>query len=208
MESTRAIQEVFETDMLNTVGDFYKQNPGPHEVNGFPHCVVSSNTDGVIELDHFRQMNLYFDKANVPLNGRVAILDPVQVTTLEGMVTITSDISQFAVDIIKDTMSSGMQLKFNLFGWDVIKSNRLPTGEFDDGTTKRTGVAAIFMSILDDNTKPLMGAWRRMPKVEGERNKDLSRDEYVTKCRYGFGLQREDTLGIVVTDAVKFNPVK
>jgi hypothetical protein len=57
------------------------------------------------------------------------------------------------------------------------------------------------MSLADDNTKPIMAAWRRMPKVETERNKDLRRDEFVTSCRWGFGTQRVDTLGILITSA-------
>jgi hypothetical protein len=48
-----------------------------------------------------------------------------------------------------------------------------------------------------------MAAWRRMPKVEGERNKDLRRDEYVTSARWGMAPQRVDTLGILITDAAK-----
>jgi len=40
-----------------------------------------------------------------------------------------------------------------------------------------------------------------MPRVEGERNKDLRRDEYVTSARWGFGVQRVDTLGVIITDA-------
>jgi hypothetical protein len=59
------------------------------------------------------------------------------------------------------------------------------------------------MSVADDNTKPIMAAWRRMPKVEGERNKDLRRDEFVTSARWGFGTQRVDTLGVVITSATK-----
>jgi hypothetical protein len=55
------------------------------------------------------------------------------------------------------------------------------------------------MCVLDDQTKPIMGAWRRMPKSEGERNKDRARDEHVVRCRYGFGIQRVDTLGLLAT---------
>ncbi len=73
-----------------------------------------------------------------------------------------------------------------------------------DGTDSVTaaGVANIFMSVLDDNTKPIMVAWRQQPKVEGERNKDRQRDEFVTTARWGIGAQRLDTLGVIVCDAV------
>jgi hypothetical protein len=57
----------------------------------------------------------------------------------------------------------------SLFGWDIIVSNRLPTGTFSDGTTQvSNAVANIFMNVADDNTKPIMGVWRRMPQVEGK----------------------------------------
>ena len=40
-----------------------------------------------------------------------------------------------------------------------------------------------------------------MPKVEGERNKDLQRDEFLTTARFGMGAQRVDTLGIILASA-------
>lgn len=69
-----------------------------------------------------------------------------------------------------------------------------------DGTTSITGgVMNMFMCVADDQTKPIMGVWRRQPKSEGERNKDRARDEHVVRCRYGFGVQRMDTMGTLVT---------
>lgn len=60
------------------------------------------------------------------------------------------------------------------------------------------------MNVLDDQTKPVMAAWRRMPKSEGERNKDRARDEHVVRARWGFGIQRVDTLGVLITDYTKY----
>jgi hypothetical protein len=60
------------------------------------------------------------------------------------------------------------------------------------------------MNVLDDSTKPIMGAWRQMPKVEGDRNKDLARDEFVTRARYGFGRQRPESLGVILTSASNY----
>lgn len=205
-ESTRAIQETFETDFLSTIGDFYVANTGPNNVNGFPHQVVSVATGNVIKLDHFIRMRLAFDKANVPAEGRVAIVDPVVETTLAKMVTLTSNITPYAVAIIEGGLARGQRFVHSIYGWDIITSNRLPVRSYNDGTTTFTGVANIFMSVLDDQTKPVMGAWRRMPKSEGERNKDRARDEFVVRCRYGFGVQRSDTLGIVVTSTTNITP--
>lgn len=98
-----------------------------------------------------------------------------------------------------------MRFVMTLFGFDIVLSNRLAHGTFSDGTTSVTnGVANVAMCVLDDQTKPIMVAWRRMPKTESERNenKDLRRDEFVTTCRYGMGPQRLDTLGIIITSAV------
>lgn len=113
------------------------------------------------------------------------------------------DITPFATQILGNGWVREHQFLMNLYGWNVITSNRLFQGSVGDGTTTvANGVANVFMCVADDNTKPIMAAWRRMPKVEGERNKDLRRDEFVTSGRFGFGTQRVDTLGIVGTSAV------
>lgn len=206
-ESTRAIQETFETDFLGTIGDYFAGTTGPHNVNGFPHLIVSAATGNVIQLQHFLRMRLAFDKANVPAEGRVAIVDPVVETTLAGYVTLTSDITPYAVAIIEGGLARGQRFVHKMYGWDIITSNRLPVRTYNDGTTTLVnGVGNIFMSVLDDQTKPVMGAWRRMPKSEGERNKDRARDEFVVRCRYGFGIQRVDTLGLVATSATNITP--
>jgi hypothetical protein len=120
-------------------------------------------------------------------------------------VTITQDVSDFGKMIIEGGFARGQQFLMQIHGFSVITSNRLPVGNFSDGTTTVTGgVANIAMCILDDQCKPVMSAWRRMPSVEGERNKDLARDEYVTRSRFGFGVQRRDTLGVIITSATDY----
>lgn len=199
-ESTRAIQETFESNLLRTAGKYYEDNTGPHLINGFAHAQVSAGTNKAFQLDALIKARLAFDKANVPAEGRVFICDPVVEATLNGLVTITHDVTPFGEQILKEGMARGQRFVMNLFGWNIITSNRLYVGDFNDGTTSITGgVANLFMCVLDDQTKPIMGAWRRMPKVEGERNKDRARDEFVSRCRYGFGIQRVDTLGVYVT---------
>jgi hypothetical protein len=206
-ESTRAIQETFETDFLATAGDYFAANQNANLVNGFPHLISSAATNNVMQLKHFLRMRLAFDKANVPAEGRVAIVDPVVETTLAGYVTLTSNITPYASAIIESGLARGQRFIHQMYGWDIITSNRLPIRTINDGTTTVTnGVVNLFMSILDDQTKPIMGAWRRMPKSEGERNKDRARDEFVVRCRYGFGIQRVDSLGAVVTSASNFTP--
>lgn len=200
-ESTRAIQENFETRFL-AVAEAGQTNADPNTINGFAHRIASAETNNVFALSQLVSMRLAFDKANVPNNGRVFIADPVVEATLNNLVNISTDVTPFAESILRSGMSSGMRFVGQLYGFDIILSNRLPTGNFGDGTTSVTGgVANIAMCVLDDQTKPVMAAWRRMPRVEGERNKDLRRDEFVVSARWGVGIQRVDTLGVIITSA-------
>lgn len=201
-ESTRAIQETFETRFLRKCNTS-QVNANTNAVNGFAHRIASAVGNNVAELNGFINMKLAFDKANVPMAGRVAIVDPVVGATLDKLISIGRDVTPFGEKLLQDGWAREHQFLMNLYGWNIITSNRLPTGSFSDGTTTVTnGVANIFMCVADDNTKPIMAAWRRMPRVEGERNKDLRRDEFVTSARWGFGTQRVDTLGIYITSAV------
>lgn len=206
-ESTRAIQEIFETRFLRKANTS-QTNANANLINGFAHriasAVATSGSENTILLDHFIQMKLAFDKADVPMAGRIAILDPVAGATLDKLVSISRDVTPFGQRILENGFDRDHTFLMNLYGWNIITSNRLDKGTFSDGTTSvSSAVANVFMSVADDNTKPIMAAWRRMPRVEGERNKDLRRDEFVTSARWGFGTQRVDTLGIVITSAVK-----
>lgn len=201
MESTRAIQEVFESDFLAAAAAPYAAATTGMTVNGFPHFIVSAETNDVLSLDHLIAMRLAFNKANVPDAARVFIVDPVVEATLLSYVSISNDITPWAQGLLENGLANGQRFLKNFFGWDILTSNRLYQGAANDGTSTATGVFNLFMCLLDDQTKPMMGAWRRQPKVEGERNKDFARNEYVTRCRYGFGVQRLDTMGCLVTSA-------
>ncbi len=199
-EHTRALQERFETDFLTTAAAPFAAASTGLPVNGFNHFIVSAATNNVFTINHLIDLRLAFDKANVPAEGRVFIVDPVVEATLNKKVSITNDVTPFAQAILQRGLASGQRFISNWFGWDIMTSNRLYTGAANDGTTSiSSAVFNLGMCILDDNTKPVMAAWRRRPSVEGERNKDNRRDEYVDTARYGFGLQRIDTLVCVAT---------
>lgn len=199
VESTRAFQENFETRFLETI-PLAMSASSPYLINGFAHKIVSADANGVIDLDHFLAMRLAFDKASVPAEGRVAIVDPIVEATLAGYVTITSDITPYAAAILEGGLARGQRFMTQWYGWNVIISNRLYIGTANDGTTSITNaVWNVFMCVADDQTKPVMAVWRRMPRTEGERNKDRRRDEFVVTSRFGLGVQRLDTAGIVAT---------
>lgn len=200
-ESTRAIQENFETRFYE-VCNSSQTDADPMAIAGFAHRLTSTEASARIELKDLVSLKLAFDKANVPYAGRVASIDPVLAATLDNLTTITHDVSEFGAKILENGFDRDHQFLMNLYGWNLITSNRLAKGTFSDGTTQVTGaVANVFMSILDDNTKPMMATWRQMPSVEGERNKDFARDEFVTRARWGIGAQRLDTLAIYITSA-------
>ena len=204
MESSRALKEVHETRFLKAATAPLVTG-APNPVNGFNRTLVGSGPNNTITIGDFLRMKVAFDKANVPLGRRVAIVDPLTAATLASQVTLTSNITDFGREILLNGFDRDHEYKWDIHGWNIITSNRLPRGAFGDGTTTvANGVANLFMSVADDNTKAVMHAWRRMPSIETERNKDLRRQEFVTTARYGFGIQRLDTLGVIVTNALVY----
>lgn len=202
-ESTRAIQEYFETRFFEECNKAQAATDA-NLIAGFAHRVASTATNGIVQLSDLVDIKLAFDKANVPYAGRVGVVDTVIAATLDNLTTITHDVTEFGKNILENGFDRDHQFLMNLYGFNLITSNRLAKDVTSDGTTTiANNVANVFMSILDDNTKPMMAAWRQQPSVEGERNKDKARDEYVTRCRFGIGAQRLDTLAIYITSAVK-----
>lgn len=203
-EVSRGIQENFETRYLEVANA--AQTPADlNLVNGHAHRFVASGTNQTLEVADLIRLKLSFDKANCPQAGRIAIVDPVVEATL-----LSKFQGTYAVDsnprfqgVLENNFSANHKFVMNIFGWDIWTSNRLPivASETIDSVALTDGVANIFMSIVDDNHKPLMVAWRQPVKVEGERNKDNQRDEFVETARWGVGSQRVDTLGVILTSA-------
>jgi hypothetical protein len=213
MESTRALQEDFETKFLKTAGLTAQTAGNANQINGFDHrWVADSIADNTykIGLRDFTEMKLSFDKANVPQAGRIALVDPVVEATLNNLAaTFVVDRNPQFQQLLEEGFAKTHKFLFNLLGWDIWTSNRLHRITATEAITHLSvaetapvgSIANVFMSVLDDSTKPIMGAWRQHPGVEGARNKDLARDEFVTRSRYGFGRQRPESLGVILTSA-------
>lgn len=210
-EATRAIQQHFETRFLS-VANAGQTAANPNTVNGFARRFRATGANWTMDEDDLIHMRLAFDKANVPQFGRIAIVDPVVAATFQKKVVITSQLDRLPAyqQVMENGFNNEHQFVMRLHGWDIWTSNLLPqlaAGTSVDGTTTQsastTCIANLFMCVADDNTKPVMSAWRQQPKVEGERNKDRQRDEFLTTARWGMGIQRKDTLGVIVTDAAK-----
>lgn len=202
MEGTRALQEYFETRLLEVANEGLTAGDA-NEVNGFAHRKVASGANNTIELQDLIEMKLAFDKANVPMSNRVLIVDPVVAASLD-----TKFGANYAVDRNPEFMKQlgegftrEHQFVMNLFGWNIVTSNRLPSvaTETIGSDTVTDAKANIAMCLADDNCKPVMHAWRQMPMAESKRNVDKRQDEFVTTARDGWGIQRKDTLGVILT---------
>jgi len=60
------------------------------------------------------------------------------------------------------------------------------------------------MCVADDTCKPIMHAWRRQPQTEGWRNPTGRGDNFQVTSRFGFGAQRVDTLGVILTTSLTY----
>ena len=218
VESTRALQEYFETRFL-AVANAAQTSGNVNLVNGVPHRWIPDVGSNVFKmrLDDFRYMKHAFNKANSPQAGRIAIVDSSVEATINSLVTTTAstDFNPHFEGLVTEGFARDHKFVRNIFGWDIYCSNRLPSiaSETIDASSYpmasasesiTNGVANIFMNVLDDNTRPIMRAWRQMPKTETERNFNLKRDEFDVTARFGLGAQRVDTLGVIITDPTQY----
>ena len=213
MESTRALGEHHETKFLTAVNSA-QTGANLNLVNGRPHRWVGSAAANArtITLEDFIAMKLAFDKANVPAGGRIAIVDPVVEATLNSLQNLVNVSNNPMFDgIITEGFARDHKFVRNIFGFDIYTSNFLPSLAATEainassyGLTSETAAvgdkANVFMCVADDSCKPVMHAWRRAPQTEGWRDNEERADKYQVTSRFGFGVQRADTLGVILTD--------
>ena len=217
-ESTRALQESFETEFLIRCNAAQAQNT-TNLVNSFAHRIIGSSDTRVMIEEDLIAMALAFDKANVPAAGRIGIVDPVTAAAFNLQVTLTSSNQLLTGSNFYGEWSNSFvenhRFVARIHGWDLFTSNRLPTlaavtsavaqGDGSAANAAVGDVANIFMSIADDNTKPMMRAWRKMPSTEGWRSPEDREDRFQVTARYGIGHQRVDTLGVILTSPTSTN---
>lgn len=174
-------------------------------INGADHrFVASGSTNTVLALDDFAKAKYALDKAQAG-GTRVAIIDPSQEYVFNNLVGAQAFQNNPAFGgivnggFVNDV--TGMRFIRNIFGFDVYVSNFLATPtdtSIDSVSVPAAPVTNIFMSVGGDLT-PFVGAYRQLPRVEYERNKDLRRDEYVMNARFGLKLYRPECLVGVIT---------
>ena len=215
MESTRALGENHEGRFLGTANNG-QTGANLNLVNGRPHRWVAGGSGGTsrnIVLADFVSMKLAFDKANAPASGRIAIVDPIVEATLNSLIsqtTVVNNTPQFQ-GVLNEGFARDHRFVRNIMGWDIYTSNFLPSltaAEIINGsaydlandTAEIGDKANVFMCVADDSCKPVMHAWRRAPQTEGWRDNEERADKYQVTSRFGFGAQRADTLGVILTD--------
>lgn len=215
MESTRALGENHEGRFLS-VANGGQTAANLNLVNGRPHRFVAGGAGAAtrnVVLADFVSMKLAFDKANSPASGRIAIVDPIVEATLNTLIsatTVVNNTPQFQ-GVLNEGFARDHRFVRNIMGWDIYTSNFLPSltateaingAAFDlaNDTAEIGDKANIFMCVADDSCKPVMHAWRRAPQTEGWRDQEDRADKYQVTSRFGFGVQRADTLGVLLTD--------
>ncbi len=195
----RAIEEKLETDILYLA--MSQTASDTNAINGASHRFVGTGTNETMAAADFAKAKYGLKKANVPMTNLVAIVDPSVAYALETSTNLVnvSNNPQWE-GIIASGITSGMRFVRNVYGFDCYESNYLATANETIGAlTTAAGKANMFFSA-DSSVVPFVGAWRQMPQVDSEFNKDLQREEYVTTCRYGVKLYRPENLVCVLTD--------
>ena len=173
-------------------------------INGAPHRMVANEggADDFIQTSDFAKALFSLKKANVPQSNLVAIVDPSVEYTLNTLTNL-ANVSNNPMweGIVADGIASGMRFIKNVYGFDVYTSNYLAdiASETVNSDAVTNGKANLFFSA-DSTVLPFIGAWRQMPMVDSEYNKDKQRDEYVTTARYGVKLYRPENLVTILSN--------
>jgi hypothetical protein len=198
----RALDENLEGSVMGLINTQTANDT--NTINGADHrFVASGNTNTTLTLDDFAKAKYALDKAQAG-GSRVAIIDPSQEYVFNNLVGAQAFTNNPSFEGIVNggfvNSVTGMRFIRNIFGFDVYVSNFLtaPTDtSVDSVNVPASPVTNIFMSVGGDLT-PFVGAYRQMPNVEYERNKDMRRDEYVMNARFGLKLYRpECVVGVI-----------
>lgn len=214
----RALNERLEQDIFkegqpktgNPAG--YQTAAATNPINGVGHRWVGSTTVSskqVIGVNDFAKAVYALKKANVPQENLIAIVDP----SVEYLLNTQTNLVNFSNNpkwegIVETGIGKNMRFVKNIFGFDVYTSNRLPVcGQNQSGASETissvasgaNAVCNLFFSASSD-ILPFVGAFRQMPHVEGEYNKDFQREEHVVTSRYGIKIFRPENFITVLTD--------
>lgn len=203
-KQARALAKAMEVKILD-VGPSAQTGTSSNSINGAAHRWIAQGTNEAMVPADFAKANYALDMANVPMQGRVAIVHPsvgYNLSTMSSIVNVQNNPRWEG--IIRDGGLTGTKFLMNIYGFDVYTSQNLKvnagTQQIDSaGPTAPAGsYNNLFFSAAPD-VLPFVGLIRQSPKVDSEYNKDFQREEFVTTCRYGFKLFRPENLVVVVS---------
>ena len=196
----RALMERFETRLF-AVANAAQTAAAANAVNGQAHRIAGSGASGKLALVDLAKIKASLDKANNPSNSRVMFIDPLAEYDLNVLTNITNVSNNPKFEgIVTQGFAKDMRFLHNIYGVDIYTSNRLPdiSSETVNSVAVSSGKAAIAMCVADPDTMPMAQAWRMQPNTDGEYNKDLFQDEFVTRCRFGLGVKRKESLMVLI----------
>jgi len=206
-EQERAIMAHFESTTLATPESGVSANSN-ESIDGVEHRWAAGGTGAVLTVEDFARARYALKKANVPDRNLVAIVDPsaeFTINTLSNLVDVSNNARWEG--IVSSGIATGMTFVKNIYGFDVYTSNYLKdvtdsalNTSADAGVDFSTvnGKANLFFSA-DSTASPFVGAWRQMPEVDTEYNKNKQRQEFVTTARYGVKLYRPENMVRVIS---------
>jgi hypothetical protein len=208
----RALSEAVEVRLFNRMNAGQTAS-NANSINSADHRWVGSAVSGTnraMGLNDFAKAQYALMKANVPLTGLCAVVDPSVAYTIATQTNVVNLLAQAPRwdEIVNGGLTTGsvtgsMKFMFNVYGFDVYVSNYLPVvgAETINSVSSAAGaVANFFFSATPGDTLPLIGGYRQQPTVYSEFNKDLQQWEYVTFAEYGFKAYRPENIVTVITD--------
>lgn len=162
-------------------------------INGQAHRFDATGTSQAITLKDIAQAKLSLDKANVPKNGRMAIVDPkvsYQLVQIDNV--IRQDV--YGPNAALKEGFGGTKYIGRYLGFDFFESNMLDESTDLDHDTGGSDIANMFLG-----DEALIGAVRTTPAIEYARDWQKKRDIYHAVMRYGLGLYRPEALVTVLT---------
>lgn len=208
-EQERAIMAHFEATTFAAPEAGVSAN-SEESIDGVGHRWAGSGTGAVISVADFARARYALKKANVPDTNLIAVVDPsveYTINTLTNLVSV-SDNPRWE-GVVADGIATGMRFVKNVYGFDVYTSNYLATATDSALTNKAASPGNVDFSSVNGKVnlffsaapvaQAFVGAWRQMPEVDYEYNKDFQRHEYVTTARYGVKLYRPENMVRVIT---------
>ena len=201
----RAFEEVLESKIFSTVNKTSGQTKNnANNINGYRHRTTASGASRAIALKDFAYAKLALQKANVPMQNLIAIVDPAvafQLDTMSNLIDISNN-PQWQ-GIVETGMSTGSRFIRNIYGFDVYVSNYLDTAVGAETLTTYNGTSAnsaagdkcgLFFANLGGYDSPFLGSFREEPFVNSWRDESIRTEYHEMRSRYGVELFRPENM--------------